>query len=65
MIKFMLLSLGMMFVASMPRAEGVNADEILAAHNQWRAQVGVGKLSYSSALAESAQVWANTLKYSN
>jgi pathogenesis-related protein 1 len=65
MIQFLLLSLGMLFFVSMPHAEGVNVDEILAAHNKWRAQVGVGKLKYSTELAESAQAWANTLKNTN
>jgi len=38
----------------------------IAAHNKWRAEVGVKeKLSYSSALAISAQNWADNLKLTN
>jgi pathogenesis-related protein 1 len=46
-------------------ADGVDRAAILAAHNKWRAKVGVGKLSYSPALAKSAQDWADHLKQSN
>lgn len=36
---------------------------IVAAHNKWRAQAGITeKLSYSPALAESAQSWVDNLK---
>jgi len=43
----------------------------VTAHNKWRAEVGVpkagaiGKLSYSPALAVSAQAWADTLRQTN
>lgn len=37
------------------------AREMLAAHNQVRARVGVAPLSWSDALADSAQGWANRL----
>ncbi len=40
----------------------VNASEIVSIHNQWRAQVGVGPLTYSDTLAASAQAWADHLK---
>jgi pathogenesis-related protein 1 len=46
-------------------AEGVNRDEIVATHNKWRAEVGVGALSYAPELAVSAQAWADTLKKTN
>ncbi len=46
-------------------ADGVNSDQIVAAHNKWRAEVGVSALSYSPELAVSAQAWADTLKKTN
>ncbi len=40
--------------------------EVVSAHNKWRADVGVEeKLSYSAALAISAQAWADNLKITN
>lgn len=47
------------------RAGAVDEAAIVAAHNKWRAQVGVGPLSYSPELAASAQAWAQELKQSN
>lgn len=41
---------------------GLNANEIVAAHNTWRTEVGVAPLTYSDTLAASAQAWADTLK---
>lgn len=46
-------------------AADVDADAIVAAHNKWRAKVGVGALSYSPELAATAQKWANELKHTN
>lgn len=46
-------------------AAEVDADAIVAAHNTWRAKVGVGALSYSHELAAAAQKWANELKQNN
>lgn len=46
-------------------ASGVQPSDIVAAHNMWRAQVGVAGLTYSDTLAASAQVWANHLKTTN
>lgn len=43
----------------------VNRALILAAHNKWRAEVGVEKLSYSAELEASAQAWASTLRNSH
>ncbi|HEY5995157.1 MAG TPA: CAP domain-containing protein [Gallionellaceae bacterium] len=43
----------------------VDRAAILAAHNKWRAGVGVAKLSYSTELEASAQAWANYLKKNN
>lgn len=48
--------------ATLAQAQPVDAPAMLAAHNRWRAQVGVGALSYSPELAASAQAWADTLK---
>jgi uncharacterized protein YkwD len=44
---------------------GVDRSMIVAAHNRWRSQVGVPDLSWSAALANSAQAWANHLKSTN
>lgn len=41
---------------------GVSPKEMVAAHNIWRAQVGVGEVTYSEELAASAQAWAEHLK---
>ncbi|OGS96466.1 MAG: SCP-like extracellular [Gallionellales bacterium RIFCSPLOWO2_02_FULL_57_47] len=43
----------------------VDSETIVATHNKWRAQVGVGKLSYSPELEVSAQAWADNLKQTN
>lgn len=53
--------------AFMPAFAGeIDAASIIAAHNKWRAAAGVAeKLSYSPALAASAQVWADNLKHTN
>ncbi|MDD2776179.1 MAG: CAP domain-containing protein [Gallionella sp.] len=41
---------------------GVTPKEMVLAHNIWRAQVGVGGVTYSEELAASAQAWADHLK---
>jgi len=47
-------------------ADGIDFLAITDAHNRWRTEVGVvEKLSYSTELAASAQVWANKLKKDN
>ena len=35
---------------------------LVAAHNKWRAEVGVPGLKWSDSLAKSSEAWANTLK---
>jgi pathogenesis-related protein 1 len=48
------------------QAAKVEPAAIIAAHNKLRAEVGVTKkLTYSKALAASAQAWANNLKRTN
>ena len=64
-MKFKSIILALLFSSSFAQAENIDSAAIVAAHNKWRAQVGVGKLSYSPALAESAQAWANNLKQNN
>ena len=56
---------GLLLGATVAQAQGVDAQAIVAAHNRWRAQVGVGALSHSPELAASAQAWADTLKQTN
>lgn len=47
-------------------AGGVDTAAFVAAHNKWRAEVGVTeKLAYSRELEMSAQVWADYLKKNN
>jgi pathogenesis-related protein 1 len=43
----------------------VDRELIVSTHNKWRAQVGVGELSYSAELEVSAQAWANNLMNTN
>ncbi len=51
-------------LTSAAHAESIDASSIVAAHNKWRAEVGVQALSHSPKLAKSAQAWANHLKQS-
>lgn len=47
-------------------ADEIDTATIVAAHNRWRAEVGVSEeLAYSEILAASAQAWADELKRSN
>ena len=47
-------------------SQDFDATEFVTTHNKWRAEAGVAeKLSYSSALAASAQTWADSLKQTN
>ena len=59
-------------LATLPAYAGdFDPKAFIAAHNKWRSEVGVpkagamGKLSYSPALAVSAQAWADNLKQTN
>ncbi len=54
--------LAMALGATCAHAGGLDDKAIVAAHNKWRADVGVAKLSYSRELAASAQAWADHLK---
>jgi len=40
-------------------------DQLVTAHNRWRAQVNVPPLSWSNTLQQQAQGWANQLKTNN
>ncbi|MDO9190553.1 MAG: CAP domain-containing protein, partial [Sulfurimicrobium sp.] len=42
----------------------VDGARIVAAHNKWRAELGVPGVAYSKKLASSAQAWADQLKNS-
>jgi len=64
-MKIKTLFLVLMLGATCAQAGGVDSAAIVAAHNKWRAQVGVGKLSYSPELAASSQAWADNLKQTN
>lgn len=54
-------------LATIPAYAGAfDPETFITAHNKWRAEVGVAeKLSYSPALALSAQAWADNLKKTN
>lgn len=44
----------------------IDTNAFVTAHNKWRTEAGVKEeLSYSPALAATAQAWANTLKQTN
>lgn len=48
------------------QAAGFDPSAFIAAHNKWRAAIGVSEeLAYSPVLAKSAQAWVNHLKQSN
>lgn len=51
-------------VLAAPEAQAAKAGSaaMLAAHNKWRARVGVPRLRYSRTLAVAAQAWADELK---
>lgn len=55
----------MMLSTTYANAGVVDSEAIVAAHNKWRVQVGVGGLSYSPELEASAQAWADILKQIN
>ncbi|MEQ9288189.1 MAG: pathogenesis-related family 1 protein [Cyclobacteriaceae bacterium] len=50
------------FTSNAQPANEVEVNDILLRHNYWRADVGVGELSYSDELAEAAFTWAEKLK---
>lgn len=54
-------------LATLPAYAGdIDPKAFITAHNKWRAEAGVTKrLSYSPALAVSAQAWADNLKQTN
>lgn len=58
----LLVCIALAFPAAHVRADDAVDQAMLAAHNRWRAQVGVEPLSYSPELAASAQAWADKLK---
>lgn len=66
MLKPTLALLGLMFCtgASLAATALTSAEqaEMVAAHNTWRAEVGVSNLKWSATLADSAQAWAESLK---
>ncbi len=47
---------------SLAAAQPIDRAAMLAAHNQWRAEVGVAPLTYSPSLETSAQAWADQLR---
>lgn len=55
------------FSLSIPsvHADAVDASSILAAHNQWRSEVGVPEIRWSETLQQRAEKWAAELKTGN
>ncbi len=64
-LKFNLAITALLLGATCANAGEVDREAIVAAHNKWRAEVGVGKLNYSTGLEASAQAWADALKKTN
>ncbi|MFA6971428.1 MAG: CAP domain-containing protein [Gallionella sp.] len=57
------LQLAALLAAHPGYAAEIDAEAVIAAHNQWRAEVGVTEeLRYSQELAASAQAWVDHLK---
>lgn len=61
-MKFRCFGVVLLLGASLASAQEIDRAAMVAAHNKWRAQVGVGELSYSLSLEASAQAWADQLK---
>lgn len=57
------LGLCLCLAGGLAAAQAIDRAAMLAAHNQWRAQVGVAELRYSTALEVSAQAWADQLMH--
>jgi pathogenesis-related protein 1 len=51
--------------ATSARTDPVDSAAMLAAHNQWRSEVGVAGLRWSEALQRRAETWAAELKRGN
>ncbi len=64
-MKSEVIGMALVLIATCADAAGVDREGIVAAHNRWRAEVGVRPLSYSPALEVSAQAWADHLKETN
>lgn len=48
-------------ITELPNEQNSQVQEILDAHNKYRAEVGLSALTWSNNLANSAQQWANNL----
>lgn len=55
----------LLLACGLAAAQAIDREAMLAAHNQWRAEVGVPALRYSAVLEASAQAWADQLKQTN
>jgi pathogenesis-related protein 1 len=64
-LKVAILMLTIMLGAPCAHAAEIDRAAMVAAHNKWRAEVGVGRLGYSTQLEASAQAWADHLKNTN
>jgi hypothetical protein len=64
-MKIVVLMLAIVLGAPCAHAAEIDRAAMVAAHNKWRAEVGVGKIGYSTQLEASAQAWADHLKKTN
>jgi hypothetical protein len=62
MLAVLSFAISTMLVAGPARADEVNAEAAVAAHNEWRARDGVADIRWSPALQRKAQQWANNLR---
>lgn len=60
-LALLLASLSPVAMAQEPAPAALSSEELLAAHNRYRAEVGVPPLVWSEELATSAQAWARDL----
>ena len=59
------LAIVAVLLAAPVHAEPVDASATVAVHNEWRSEVGVGEIHWSSELESKAEQWANSLKEGN
>lgn len=64
-ISFAKLLLALLLGAPLAYAAEIDRTAMVAAHNAWRARLGVGDLAWSAELETSAQAWADQLRQTN
>ena len=61
--KILLLIAGCACVGTAHALTPTEQSDMVAAHNQWRQEIGAPELNWSASLATTAQHWANNLKH--